>query len=89
MNKPDIGQMQRAAATSPYQHWVLFLGEEIILVIFDLAAIVIPPIAVEILFAGSLTHQRNRLRSSTSANCREHGARNDLYFERNLQGGCQ
>jgi uncharacterized membrane protein HdeD (DUF308 family) len=52
MNKPDIEQNQRAAATSLHEHWVLFLVEGIILVILGLAAIVIPSIAtlaVEIL----------------------------------------
>lgn len=53
MNKPDIGQIQRAVATSLHEHWRLFLVEGIILVILGLAAILIPPIAtlaVEILF---------------------------------------
>jgi uncharacterized membrane protein HdeD (DUF308 family) len=52
-NKHNIEEIQRAAATSLHEHWVLFLVEGIILVILGLTAIVIPPIAtlaVEILF---------------------------------------
>ena len=53
MNKPDVGQIQRAIATSLREHWRLFLVEGIILIILGLAAVVIPPIAtlaVEILY---------------------------------------
>ena len=53
MDRPDIEQIRRAAATLLHEHWGLFLVEGIILVILGLAAILIPPIAtlaVEILF---------------------------------------
>jgi uncharacterized membrane protein HdeD (DUF308 family) len=53
INKPEFGYMQRGVATTPHRYWVLFPGESILLVIFDLAAIVVSPIAtlaVEILF---------------------------------------
>jgi uncharacterized membrane protein HdeD (DUF308 family) len=52
MDRPDIEQLRRAAATLLHEHWVLFLVEGIILVILGLAAILIPPVAtlaVEIL----------------------------------------
>ena len=53
INKSDIEKIHRGVATSLHEHWVLFLVEGIILVIFGLTAIVIPPIAtlaIEILF---------------------------------------
>jgi uncharacterized membrane protein HdeD (DUF308 family) len=53
MNQPDIGQFQRAVASSLHEHWRLFLVEGIVLVVLGLLAIVVPPIAtlaVEILF---------------------------------------
>jgi uncharacterized membrane protein HdeD (DUF308 family) len=53
MNQPDIGQIQRAVASSLHEHWRLFLVEGIVLVVLGLLAIVVPPIAtlaVEILF---------------------------------------
>ena len=52
MDRPDIEQIRRAAATLLHEHWGLFLVEGIILVILGLAAILIPPVAtlaVEIL----------------------------------------
>jgi uncharacterized membrane protein HdeD (DUF308 family) len=48
----DVERIQAAATTSLSEHWRLFLGEGIVLLIMGLAAILIPPIAtlaVEIL----------------------------------------
>src|ERR1700674_5654236 len=53
MKQPDMEQIQRAVAKSLREHWVLFLGEGIVLFVLGLIAIVLPPIAtlaVEILF---------------------------------------
>jgi uncharacterized membrane protein HdeD (DUF308 family) len=53
MNQPNMEQIQRAVASSLYEHWKLFLVEGIVLVVLGLIAIVLPPIATlafEILF---------------------------------------
>jgi uncharacterized membrane protein HdeD (DUF308 family) len=44
-NQTDIGQIQRAVATSLHDHWVLYLIEGIVLVVLGATAIVIPPLA--------------------------------------------
>jgi uncharacterized membrane protein HdeD (DUF308 family) len=45
MNKPDIEQIRRAVATSLHEHWQLYVGEGIVLVILGLAAVAIPVVA--------------------------------------------
>ncbi len=45
INKPEFGYMQRGVATTPHPYWVLFRGGRILIVILDLAAIVLSPIA--------------------------------------------
>ena len=42
---PNIGEVQRAAARSLHQHWVLFLVEGVVLLVLGATAIVIPPLA--------------------------------------------
>ena len=45
MSKPDIEQIKRAVTTSLHQHWQLYVGEGIVLVILGLAAVAIPALA--------------------------------------------
>lgn len=52
MNTPDIEQIKRAVATSLHEHWQLYVGEGVVLVILGLAAVAIPAfatLAIEIL----------------------------------------
>jgi uncharacterized membrane protein HdeD (DUF308 family) len=45
MNRPDIGDVQRAIARTLHDHWKLFLIEGVILLVLGLIAIVVPHIA--------------------------------------------
>jgi len=52
MSKPDIEQIKRAVTTSLHEHWQLYVGEGVVLVILGLAAVAIPAfatLAIEIL----------------------------------------
>ena len=52
-DQPDMAKIQRAVAGALHQHWKLYLGEGILLLVLGLVAIVIPPLAtlaVTILF---------------------------------------
>ena len=52
MNTPDIEQIKRAVATTLHEHWQLYVGEGVVLVILGLAAVAIPAfatLAIEIL----------------------------------------
>jgi len=52
-DQPDMAKIQRAVAGALQQHWKLYLGEGILLLVLGLVAIVIPPLAtlaVTILF---------------------------------------
>lgn len=52
-DQPDMATLQRAVAGALHQHWKLYLGEGILLLILGTIAIVIPPLAtlaVTILF---------------------------------------
>jgi uncharacterized membrane protein HdeD (DUF308 family) len=52
MNTPDIENIKRAVATSLHEHWQLYVGEGVVLVILGLAAAAIPAfatLAIEIL----------------------------------------
>jgi uncharacterized membrane protein HdeD (DUF308 family) len=44
-NQPDIAGIQRAVANALHQHWKLYLGEGVALVILGFIAILVPPIA--------------------------------------------
>ncbi len=44
-NQPNLGEIQRAVATSLHAHWGLYLTEGIVLVLLGTLAIVIPPLA--------------------------------------------
>jgi len=44
-NQSDIDRLQRAAAATLHEHWVLFLIEGIVLLVLGIAAIIVPPIA--------------------------------------------
>jgi uncharacterized membrane protein HdeD (DUF308 family) len=51
MNEPNVGQIERAVATSLHKHWMLFLVEGVVLVILGVAALVLPrTLAVDFLF---------------------------------------
>ena len=45
MNTPDIEKIKRAVATSLHEHWQLYVGEGVVLVILGLAAVAIPAFA--------------------------------------------
>lgn len=45
MDRPDADRLRSTVTASMQEHWVLFLVEEIILVILGLAAIIVPPLA--------------------------------------------
>ncbi len=44
-NEPDVERIQAVVTKSLHEHWGLFLGEGIVLMILGLAAIVLPPLA--------------------------------------------
>src|SRR4051794_3726164 len=53
LNDPDIRQMRQSWTTPLHEHWVLALVEGILLLVFGLGAVVIPPLVtlgIEILF---------------------------------------
>ena len=45
MDRPNADRLRSTVTASMQEHWVLFLVEEIILVILGLAAIIVPPLA--------------------------------------------
>jgi uncharacterized membrane protein HdeD (DUF308 family) len=44
-NTPDVERLQAAMRASLHEHWALYLGEGILLLIFGLTAVTVPPLA--------------------------------------------